>query len=45
MQFALAIFNVPVLQIALECQKKQFNKKAIGFKQTRENDDGNTLYT
>lgn len=31
MQFALAIFNVPVFQIALECQKKRFEKKAIGF--------------
>lgn len=45
MQFALVLFNVPVLQIALEYQKKQFDKKAIGFKQTRENNDGNTLYT
>lgn len=31
MQFALAIFNVPVLQFALELQKKRFEKKAIGF--------------
>lgn len=28
MQFALAIFNVPVLQIALELQKKQKGNKA-----------------
>ncbi len=45
MQFALAIFNVPVLQLALELSKKKFEKKAIGFKPTRENDDGDTLYT
>lgn len=31
MQFALVLFNVPVLQFALELQKKQFDKKAIGF--------------
>ena len=28
MQFALAIFNVPVLQIALELQKKQKGNEA-----------------
>lgn len=31
MQFALVLFNVPVLQFALELQKKRFEKKAIGF--------------
>lgn len=36
MQFALAIFNIPVLQVALECQRKQFEKHAIGFN-TKEN--------
>lgn len=45
MQFALAIFNVPVLQLALELPKKKLEKKAIGFKPTRENDDGSAIYT
>lgn len=31
MQFALVLFNIPVLQFALELQKKRFEKKAIGF--------------
>lgn len=39
MQFALAIFNVPVLQIALELQKKKFEKRAIGF-DTKESENG-----
>lgn len=44
MQFALAIFNVPVLQVALELQKKKFEKKAIGF-DTRESGNGERLCT
>jgi len=44
MQFALAIFNVPVLQFALELQKKQFERKqSIGFG-VRENDNGSKVY-
>ena len=39
MQFALAIFNVPVLQVALELQKKKFEKRTIGFTM-KENDNG-----
>ena len=30
MQFALALFNVPVIQIALELQKKRFDKNGQG---------------
>ena len=44
MQLALAIFNVPILQFALELQKKQSERKQpIGFS-TRENDDGGKVY-
>ena len=38
MQFALAIFNVPVLQLALELPKKK-NERKIGFN-TKESDYG-----
>ncbi len=31
MQLAVALFNVPILHIVLERQRKQFEKKAIGF--------------
>lgn len=39
MQFALAVFNIPIVQFALDFQKKQFERKQIGF-ETKENGDG-----
>ena len=44
MQFALAIFNVPVLQLALELQKKKNERKVIGFN-TKESGYGSEVCT